>query len=463
MDKKAIMPFHLFKHHENHYLINIESMRASSVDEITAIALEMMVAKPETSLTLSMIDDLTKLGLISEGGERSKKPVKRAPFPITTIALFLTQSCNLKCIYCYGNGGEYGIGGSMTEKTAFQAVDWLIEQSGKVKKIDIVFFGGEPFLNFPLMKAVAEYAQQRVLELNKKVSFSVTTNATLLDNEKISFIKKHNIQIIISIDGPREIQDIQRPFANGKGSFDVILPQIKKLLDVLPQTRAHAVLVDDKKIQIVKNALQEIGFSEVSILPKSASLFDGDLEKTKLARKLDGVLKELELEADAWLHHTKNRDRESLQSLMSSAQLSQGLLSFLHNTKKQHACGAGLRFVGVSCAGDIYLCHRFVGMDNYKLGNVFTKELDREKYQDSPVTKMEECTNCFAKYYCAGGCKHDNAGSCNSAFKPSEDMCRLKRREVELAATIICMFDDQDRAFLSEHKVFPPKPCPLDF
>ena len=209
--------------------------------------------------------------------------------------------------------------------------------------------------------------------------------------------------------------------------------------------------------------MQEIGFSEVTILPASASLFDDESTKIKLARRLNGVLNEMELEAEAWLCHTKNRDSESLKNLMSSAQLSQSLLSFLHNKKKQHACAAGLKFVGVSCSGDIYLCHRFVGMDDYKLGNVFIKDLDRKKYQESPVTQVEECTNCFARYYCAGGCKHDNASSCGSAFKPSADICRLKRREVELAAAIVCMFDDKDRAFLNEYKVFPPKPCPLDF
>ena len=463
MHKKDIMPFHLFHHHGNHYVINIENMRVSSVDKITVKVLEMIFNKPETLLTSDMEEALKKLGLIYDGREKIENTAKVEHPSIINMALLLTQSCNLRCIYCYGDGGEYGIGGSMEEKTAWQAVDWLIEQSGKVKKINIVFFGGEPFLNFPLMKTVVEYARKRVIELDKKVGFSVTTNATLLDDEKISFIKENNIHIIISIDGPKEIQDMQRPFAGGKGSYDVILPKIKKLLEVLPETRAHAVLVDDSKTHIIKNALQEIGFSEVSILPASESLFDGEAAKMKRARKLDGVLKEMELEAEAWLHHTKNRDTNSLKNLMSSAQLSEGLLSFLHNKKKQHACGAGIKFVGISCSGDIYLCHRFVGMDNYKLGNVFTKEIDREKYLKPPAAQMGECLSCFARYYCAGGCKHDNAGSCSSAFKPSEDMCRFKRREAELAAAVVSMFDDEDRVFLNEYEIFPPKQCPLDF
>lgn len=462
MDKNNIMPFHLFNYQGNNYVINIENMRASSVDEITASNLKRLAADPKASLTSSIEASLNKLGLISDGGTKIKNPPRKESFSIINMALLLTQSCNLRCTYCYGDGGEYGTGGTMDEKTALQAVDWLIEQSGKVKKIGIVFFGGEPFINFPLMKKVVEYAEQRVIELDKRVSFSVTTNATLLDDDKISFLKEHNIHIIISIDGPKEIQDKQRPFAGGKGSYDVILPKVKKLLEVIPDTRAHAVLVDDLKTHIVKDALQEMGFSEVSIMPASASLFDDELEKAKQARKLKGVLEELELEAKAWLMHTKNRDPEALKKLISNSQLSQSLLSFLHNQKKQHACGAGLKFVGVSCSGDIYLCHRFVGMEDYRLGNIFSKTIDREKYLESPITQMEECINCFAKHYCAGGCKHDNAGSCGSGFKPSEDMCNMKRHEVELAAATVSMFDEGDSAFLMEYEIFPPKPCPLD-
>jgi len=135
----------------------------------------------------------------------------------------------------------------------------------------------------------------------------------------------------------------------------------------------------------------------------------------------------------------------------------------LHNSKRYHACGAGQELVGVSSAGDVYLCHRFVGRDEYKLGSVFTKDLKREEYQKSPTTGNEVCAACFAKFYCAGGCKHDNATSCGSIATPSEDMCQLRCRELELAATILCRIDPEDRAFLFAHQIFTPKPCPLDF
>lgn len=463
MDKKDITPFHLFHHQGGHYLINIENMRASSVEEIDAQTLNLIITEPKVSLTAGMEADLKRLGLISEAGEKSKKTAKRESFPIVKMMLFLTQSCNLKCAYCYGDGGKYGAGGSMDEKTAFQAVDWLLEQSGKMKKLHICFLGGEPLLKFPLMKAVVEYAEKRVPEAEKEVDFEVITNATLLDDEKITFIKEHRLSVAISFDGPKAVQDAQRPYANGEGSYDSTVPKIKKLLAVLPEASAHAVIAGNTDPRRVKEALQKIGFTEITVTPASKSLFTAEPNQTSPGRDTRHLLRELEQESETWIGLTRSRDAAALQSLMTKSGLYQGLISLLHNRKKLYACDAGLRVVGVSCAGEVYLCHRFVGTDEYKLGSIFAKDLHREEYQKSPATSNAVCAPCFARYYCAGGCKHDNAGSTGSAAMPSEDLCRLRRRELELAAAIICRLPPEDRTFLINNHIFTPKPCPLDF
>ncbi|ATW28743.1 hypothetical protein DCMF_19085 [Candidatus Formimonas warabiya] len=431
------MPFHVFQYGGENYVIDIEKMQASAVDDLTAETLRRVSAQPE------------------------KPPASGLSVPIISIALFVTQACNLRCVYCY----EKKDGAKMEEKTAFQAVDWLLGQAGNTKKIYISFFGGEPFLNFPLIKKVAAYAREKAGALDKVVGFNVTTNGTLLDEEMISFLREYDVNVLVSMDGPREIQDRQRPFAGGRGSYDVILPRVKKLLAAKPETCVHAVLVDDSKTELIKNALQDIGFPEVTLLPASPSLFEGEegAVKANQARKLDGLLRELEREADLWLKLVKNRDSWSLKDLKSKAQLFHALLALLHNRKMRYACGAGVKFTAVSCAGDIYLCHRFVGLDGYKLGNVFEAGFEREIYRESPLTRVPACAACFARYYCAGGCKHDNAGSCGSAWTPSPEMCRLRQRELELAAVLAGRFDDQDRAFLNAHEIFPPKPCPLDF
>lgn len=464
MNKENSVPFHLFHYHGSHYVIDIEGMQASAVDEPTARALEMLVAEPEMVLTSDMKKGLNKQGLISEAGDKSNKTIKTESFPIGYIALFLTQSCNLKCVYCYGDGGEYGTGGSMDEKTAFRAVDWLIEQSGKMKQINISFFGGEPFLKFSLMKAVVAYARKRAQETGKEVYFHANTNATLLDDDKIAFIKEQSISVMVSFDGPREIQDAQRPYANGKGSYDTALPKINKLLAALPETSGHAVIVGNTDPELIKDALQEIGFAEVSIVPASQSLLTREQDKIKSTRNLQNLLQALEQEAETWQRLIQSRDIEGLRSLMFKKNgLYKGLLSLFQNSKKRYACSAGRGMVGVSSSGDVYLCHRFVGQEKYKLGSIFGKSLNREEYQKSPTTENERCAACFAKYYCGGGCKYDNVSYGGSIASPSEDMCRLRCRELELAATVICSLEPEAQAFLIEKQILTPKPCLLDF
>lgn len=466
MDKKGIMPFQLFQHHGNHYVINIERMQASPINKITAETLNMIINEPERLLPFDIEETLNLLGLISKDSGKKETIIKKEPVPIVYMYLFLTQSCNLRCIYCYGGGGEYGTGGSMEAETAFKAIDWFIEKAAKMKKVHLGFFGGEPLLNFPLMKAVVEYAQKRTKEMGKEVAFFLTSNATLLDDEIIAFFKEHQISVQISFDGPKEVQDAQRPYANGQGTYNSTVPKIKKLLAAVPRTSGHAVLVGNTDPQLVKDALQEIGFSKVSISPASVSLFSEDSAKELSARDTQTVLQALEQEAETWLHLIHCKDSDCLKRLKASSGLYglyRGMVSLLHNSKRPHFCGAGRGLVGVSVSGDVYLCHRFVGMEEYKLGSIFEHDLNREEYLKNPITCNQLCADCFARYYCAGGCKHDNLSSCGSITAPSEDMCRLRCRELELAATIICNLTPEEKAFLVEEQIIAPKPCPLDF
>lgn len=457
------MPFHLLYHQNKPYVINIERMCAKAIDGLTAEALELLSAQAEALLPADTEQKLKELGIISEDWEKKQRPVRTEPYPIINMCLFLTQSCNLNCVYCYGDGGEYGTGGSLEEKTAYQAVDWLIEKSGNMKKIHLGFFGGEPFLKFSLMKAIVKYTTKRVNEVDKEVEFHCTTNATLLDDEQIAFIQDHNISILISIDGSREIHNAQRPFTNGQGSYDVIVPKIKNLLAVLPDTPAHAVIVGNTDPQVVKDAIKEIGFRKISVITSSQCLFTGDADHQKAERDTSGLLAILEQEAETWMSLIRNRDVRALVELKNKSFLYFGLIALFHNKKMYYACSAGLGMVAVSVTGDVYLCQRFVGMTDYKIGSVFESALNRAQYQISPARSNPLCTACVARYYCAGGCKHDNVGARGSFSTPSEEICHLRRRELELAATIIGRLDSNDQAFLFGGDILPPKPCPLDF
>ncbi len=458
-----LKPFHVSNHQDHWYVINIEEMETRPIDEKTAELLRQVTDNGDSFWRSLNIKPLQTLGLISQKDKKAARKEPIDPVPIVNAAFFLTQSCNLRCVYCYGEGGEYGHRGNMEEETAYQAVDWLIEQSGKAKKVHMGFFGGEPFLNFPLMQKIVDYARNRTHEVHKKVDFHATTNGTLLDEKQINFIQDEDIEVMISFDGPREIQDIQRPFIGGKGSYNSIVPKIKNLLAVCPETPGHAVLMEGTDPQKVKAALKDIGFTKISITPASDCMLTCDRKKSASERNLQNTLDLLEQEADAWLKGIEARDTQALRQLKNSSELYHGLLSFSHKRKRFFPCGAGLGLTAISSAGDVYLCHRFVGMEAYKLGNIFDNSIDRDEYLKSPMKFVRECGECHARYYCAGGCRYDNAASSGTVFKPSEEMCRLRCREFELSAYLSSRLDEADRAFLQEEDIVPPRPCPLDF
>lgn len=448
-----IRPFQLFVREGKRYLLDIENMKAAAIDEAAAQALSKLNGASTDFVPQETQAALAEFGLLRP--QKKKSAGNNTREPINSIALFVTQACNLRCVYCYENK----TGARMGEATALQAIDWLIGQSGNVKNLYVSFFGGEPFLNLPLMKKTAAYARKKAAAVGKRVTFLTTTNATLLDEEAISFVVDYDVDVIVSMDGPREIHDAQRPFPGNRGSFDVVYPRAKSLVEKKPDARVHAVVVDHSQTERIKSSLYDLGFRDITLLPASDSLF----EEKKSARKLDGLVLALEREAEEWAALISARATKELKALRSRAQLAIPLLALLHNKKQRHACGAGVNYVAVSCAGDLFLCHRFVGMEEFKLGTVFTGTLDRKGYDQSPLARSPLCVNCFARYYCAGWCKHDNVGATGSVWEPSPEICALKRRELELAVGLIGMLDEEEKAFLIENGIFPRKPCPLDF
>lgn len=455
--------YHIVKHDDGVCLINTEKMAAVVINENTAALLEFVSKNPGCVITPEATSLLEKLDLIDKNDRKlSRKKASLKAVPLASIALFVTQECNLRCIYCYGDGGSYGSGGNMTRDTALRSVDWLIEQSEDKKKLSISFFGGEPLLNFNLMKEVVEYALKRGKESSKEFNFCLTTNALLLDDEKITFLKEHKIIPLVSFDGPKELQDTQRPFKNGKGSYDAIMPKIRKLLEVVPESVCRTTIVGNTDPLIVDNFLREIGFDARSLLVASRSLFDKEHDSHLTDVALAGMLNRTEAEAQELRAGIRARDTDKLNKLKDSGLLTGNLEGFINGQKKLFPCGAGRASVAVSRSGDVYLCHRFVGSEDQKCGDIFSVDLEREIYQTSALQFQDECASCFAKYLCAGGCYHDNLGTTGSIFEPNKDMCVLIRRSAELAATICSQLSEDDKTYLVKEKIIAKKTCPFD-
>ena len=460
-----LKPYHLFAHKGITYLLNIEEMEGYEIDENTSMALHEISLDPHFTLTPKMEEKLERLKMVAPVCQAEKKRATSKPnlAPVRNITLFITQKCTLRCTYCYGNGGNYGSYGHMKYRTAKRAVDWLIEQSGVVKILGIAFFGGEPFLNFSLMKEVVAYAQKRGEMTGKEFKFSVTTNASLLDEDKITFLKENKVKPLVSFDGSKDVQDAQRPFRNGGGSYEAIVPKISQLLQIFPEVTARATLVGQTDPDEVIRALHEIGFSSTHITFASPSLFSVENKRNGKTRNNQGMALMMEAEAEELLKNIKSCNTENLKKQKVNGHLVTRLGEFLNNQKKYFGCGAGRAFVGVSNIGDVFLCHRFVGTEGYRLGNIFDKELERDVYQESPIKLAKECYICFAKYICGGGCYHENLGATGLLIEPSESYCRMMQRLAELVAYVSSQLNEKDRIYMAKEKIIPRNPCLFDF
>ncbi|MBM4152545.1 MAG: nif11-like peptide radical SAM maturase [Kiritimatiellaceae bacterium] len=454
---------HKFVHRGKRYVLNIEAMLTSMICDETWWALHAAPSFTFSGLSQEAGRDLQLLDLIASESKDVVESANPTSTPIRNIALFITQNCNLACIYCYGKDGGYGSSGHMNSTTARMAIDWLIKQSGDVKTLGIAFFGGEPLLNFSLMKKVVEYARQRGSEFNKDFEFSITTNGSLLTDEKIAFLNENKINPIVSFDGSKDVQDTQRPFKDGQGSYDVIEPKIRKLLNTFPNATARATLKGATKPKEVTVALNKIGFRSTHMTIASPSLFEVPDKRMGEECGSQSMTTDLDRDAEDLLQSIKSRDVDRLRWLKENSDLVSRLTAFFNKEKKYFGCGAGRAYVGVDNTGGVFLCARFVGKAEYKLGNVFEGQPSRGKYMNSPIRTVEECKNCFARYICGGGCYHENVGASGAVDKPSVSYCRIMRRSVEMVAYVASQLTDGDRKYLSQSGIVRSRSCPFDF
>jgi uncharacterized protein len=331
-------------------------------------------------------------------------------FPIQTLVMNLTNQCNLSCQYCYEFGADKlatpeGKPKFMDVQTAKTSVDFLLAQSGDRRSIHITFFGGETLMNFPLLKEVVEYANERAKEQGRHVDFSLTTNATLLTPAIIEFLSENRIGVTVSMDGPKEMHDQLRVFANGRGSYDIIEPKVRALIQnhrTRPITaRVTLTAGVSDVIRIFRHLKQDLGFHEVGFAPVTTS----PNQLYAIGQKgMDNVLEQFHTLADEYLDYALRGEAHGFSNVSDTlAELCQGV-------NKSHPCGAGLGLLGVGPSGDIAPCHRFVDSDAHALGHISTG-IDREKQADflrrGHINSKYDCHTCWARPLCAGGCHHE--------------------------------------------------------
>jgi uncharacterized protein len=386
-------------------------------------------------------------------GEFARETIADPPgdFPLQTLVMNLTNQCNLSCQYCYEFGEDKvatpeGKPKFMDLETAKTSVDFLLEQSAGRRNVHITFFGGETLMNFPLLKNVVAYANERAASQGRSIDFSLTTNATLLTPAIIEFLSENRIGVTVSMDGPAELHDKLRVFANGRGSYDIIAPRVRSLI-ANHRTRpitARVTLTSGVTdvVKIFRHLKQDLGFHEVGFAPVTTS---PDRLYAINDRGMDGVLEQFHVLADEWLEYALRGEMHGFSNVSDTvSELCQGV-------NKSHPCGAALGLVGVGPSGDIAPCHRFVDSDTHSLGNI-SSGIDREKQRDflarGHINTKYDCHTCWARPLCAGGCHHEAFVRYGDTGHPNLHYCDWIRDWTETCLKIYCTVSAGNPEFL---------------
>jgi uncharacterized protein len=382
-----------------------------------------------------------------------REPLEAPPadFPLQSLVMNLTNQCNLSCAYCYEFGEDKvatpeGKPKFMDFETAKASVQFLLAESPGRKAVHITFFGGETLMNFPLLKQVVTYANEQAAAQGRTIDFSLTTNATLLTPAIIEFLSENRIGVTVSMDGPAELHDKLRVFANGQGSYSIIEPRVRALIEghrTRPIT-ARVTLTNGVTdvVRIFRHLKQDLGFHEVGFAPVTTST-------NRLyaigERGMDGVLEQFHVLADEYLQYALRGEMHGFSNVSDTiAELYQGV-------NKSHPCGAGLGLMGVGPSGDIAPCHRFVDSDTHSLGNIKTG-VDREKQSDfltrGNINSKYDCHTCWARPLCAGGCHHEAFVRYGDTGHPNLHYCDWIRDWTDTCLRIYGAISAQNPEFL---------------
>lgn len=355
-----------------------------------------------------------------------RKPVIKA------LCLHIAHDCNLRCKYCFASTGDFGTSRTlMSAETGKKAIDFLLEKSGSRRNLEVDFFGGEPLLNFETVKRIVDYARNRESEAGKNFRFTLTTNATLLNKEHKDFINKYIGNVVLSIDGRPEVNDKMRTRIDGRGTYNDILPKIKDIADSRGQDRYYVRgTFTRNNTDFSKDVLHlaDLGFKQISIEPVVAAKDTGfDIRR----EDLPGLFQEYENLAMEYVKRHNTSEWFNFFHFMLDLENGPCIV------KKLKGCGSGIEYMAVTPEGDLYPCHQFVGMEEFKMGNV-NKSMDidlavHEMFARQNIYTKPECGECWAKFFCSGGCCA-NAWQFNSCLdKPYDIGCELERKRVECA------------------------------
>lgn len=436
----------------NYYVIDVNSGTVHSIDELVYDLLDEEGLQEKDKLkeiykNKYKADEIDEAygeicSLIDKGILYSKDLYKdiasdivKSPSYIKALCLNVAHDCNLRCKYCFADEGEYkGKRELMPENVAKKAIDFVVKHSGPRKNIEVDLFGGEPLMAFNTVKAVVEYGRKIEKDYNKNIRFTMTTNATLLNDEIMEFINKNMVNIVLSIDGRKSVNDKVRVRADGSGSYESILPKIKKMVQMRDKDKQYYVRGTFTRNNIdfyedVKFFADE-GFTEISVepvvLPPENPLSLRKCDLPVIFEQYDKIYEEM------IKRHKEGRD---FKFYHYNIDINGGPCVY----KRISGCGSGHEYIAVTPSGDIYPCHQFVGNEKFKMGNVFDGDIDMKisnSFKSANIYSKPECRKCWARFYCSGGCQANNFNFNGDIHKPYELGCIMQKKRIECAIAL---------------------------
>ena len=431
---------HVFHYKDKHYIFDTGSSSLHECDEKAALLLREKLGERVDTSSVSEREraeyeqdfaELEREGLLFKEEERAV-PVKSDE--VKALCLHICHDCNLRCRYCFADEGAYHAKREfMSLETAKRAIDFLIEQSGSRRILEADFFGGEPLMNFDVVKQTVRYAKEQAAKRGKKFLFTLTTNGLLLKDDVAEFLNREMENVVLSLDGRKEVHDAVRKTANGKGSFDLVIENLKNFVRIRGNKSYYVRgTFTAKNLDFSKDVLflADSGFDSISLEPVVTDIPDLAITKQDLSRVCD----EYDTLCDKYLEYEAKG--KGFNFFHFNVDLEGGPCL----SKRVSACGAGNEYFSVVPNGDIYPCHQFAGDPDFRMGNVYEGKLDeaiRAKFKKSCLFTRKKCENCFAKFICSGGCSANNYHFNGDIDEPYDITCEMMKKRTENAMHIL--------------------------
>ena len=423
----------------------IELYEKNSKEEITKIICDRYnnITAKDVEECLEDVEYLKEnKQLYTEDIYKGLKPKLKSNSVVKALCLHVAHTCNLACEYCFAKQGTYhGKDAMMTLEVGKKAIDFLIEHSGARKNLEVDFFGGEPLVNWRVVKEVVKYARSIEKEHNKNFRFTLTTNGVLINDEVIDFSNKEMHNVVLSLDGRKETNDRFRVNIKGEGSYNTIVPKFQKLVAQRGDKDYYIRgTFTRNNLDFSNDVLHfaDLGFEQISIEP----VVGEDTDPYAIRKEdLPKIFEEY----------------DKLAKIMVERERSGRGFTFFHFmidleggpcvSKRLSGCGSGTEYLAVTPWGDLYPCHQFVGQEEFLMGNVdegITHTEIADEFRGCSVYSKESCKNCFARFYCSGGCMANSYKFNHSINDTYEVSCEMERKRVECAIMIKAALADAD-------------------